>query len=156
MTRRLAAFLIFTSCAFAQLDSNSVSVTVSRNTALQPDQALFTVAVTSDLNTTLSDVLTAVHPGGLTLANFSSAAPTIQYVQNGAGTKPQQLNQSIFALTTIIGNIKGTTENLTAIQKSVSQNSSGLTLSFSLQGTQVSSQLAQSQTCDIAGLLADA
>jgi len=36
------------------------------------------------------------------------------------------------------------------------QNNSGLTLSFSIGGTQVSPQLQQMQTCSVADLLSDA
>jgi hypothetical protein len=41
LRRLLLGLTVSTSLAFGQLDSNSVTVTVSRSVSLQPDQALF-------------------------------------------------------------------------------------------------------------------
>src|SRR5258707_12187840 len=65
------AFLVFTSLISAQTDSNSVTVTAARTTTIQADQALFSITVTSDLNTSLDDVFAALQGSGITIGNFS-------------------------------------------------------------------------------------
>src|SRR5260370_9045761 len=58
--------------AFGQLDSNSITVTASRNIAPgQPDQTVLSVQVSSGLDTSLDDVLGALQGSGITVANFS-------------------------------------------------------------------------------------
>jgi hypothetical protein len=52
--------------------------------------------------------------------------------------------------------MKATVTALTGLEQSNLQPNSGFTLSFSVQGTQVSSALQQSQVCSIPGLIADA
>ena len=52
--------------------------------------------------------------------------------------------------------MKATVTALTSLQQSIMQANSGFTLSFSVQGTQVSASLQQSQVCSIPGLIADA
>jgi hypothetical protein len=62
MVKRLPIFLLIlsTPAAFAQLDSNSVTVSATRSLAQQPDQVLFGVTVQSGLNTSLDDVVCGV------------------------------------------------------------------------------------------------
>src|SRR6266853_4167773 len=67
----ILALLAFASLISAQTDSNSVTVTASRTTTIQADQALFNITVTSGLNTSLDDVLAALQGSGITTANFS-------------------------------------------------------------------------------------
>src|SRR5437016_5851611 len=64
-------FVTFAALAFGQLDSNTVTVTASRTSNPQPDQAVFVVTVQSGLSTTLGDVLAALQGSGITLADFS-------------------------------------------------------------------------------------
>jgi uncharacterized protein YggE len=52
--------------------------------------------------------------------------------------------------------MKATVTALTNLQQSIMQANSGFTLSFSVQGAQISTSLLQSQACNIAGLIADA
>jgi hypothetical protein len=149
--------LIPLSPAFGQLDSNSVTVTASRNTTLQADQAVFTVYVNTDPTATLNDVLTAVQSAGLTTANLSTVNTTTFYTYaNDGAQQAQQQTQWVFQLLAPLANTKPTVATLTALQKNVTQANKSWTVSFSLQGTRVSQQLAQSQTCDLAGLLSDA
>ena len=68
------AFLGFLSVApllLGQLDSNSVTVTASNSATLQPDQAVFSIVVTSGLNASLDDVVAALQGSGITSANFA-------------------------------------------------------------------------------------
>ena len=70
-------FVMSASLLFGQLDSNSVTVTASRSTNVQPDQVLFAVYVTSRLSTSLDDVLAALKTSGITIANFSGVSTNI-------------------------------------------------------------------------------
>jgi hypothetical protein len=151
-----APFLLVVSAslAFAQLDSNSITVNASRSAALQPDQALFVVSVQSDLNTSLSDVLAALQGSGITSANFAGISSSGTLNWNGV-TLPPTLRWA-FDLPVPLTKTKDTVAALTAVQQNIAQNNKSLKLSFSIQGTQVSQQLLQSQTCSLPDLLTDA
>ena len=150
-----APFLLVVSAslAFAQLDSNSITVNASRSAALQPDQALFAVSVQSDLNTSLNDVLTALQGSGITSANFSGVSSNSGFV---LGPGQSQTFQWAFGLPVPLTKTKDTVAALTALEQNIAQKNASLKLSFSIQGTQVSQQLLQSQTCSIPDLLTDA
>jgi len=162
MLKRLPIFLLIltVSGAFAQLDSNSVTVTATRSTTPQPDQVLFGVTVQSGLSTNLDDVVAALHGSGITAANFAGVSMAPNLVFTGGPQLPPTVMapplQWLFALPAPLAKIKDTIATLTALQKSIAQQNSGLTLSFSVQGTQISAQLQQSQACPISDLLADA
>jgi hypothetical protein len=72
---------------------------------------------------------------------FATPTPTLQW---------------IFALPAPLAKMKDTIATLTSLQKNIAQQNNGLTLSFNVQGTQVSTQLQQSFVCPIPDLLADA
>lgn len=61
-----------------------------------------------------------------------------------------------FTLAAPLANLSATIGSLTKLQQTIAQNNSGLTLTFSVNGTQVSQQLQQSQSCSNADLIADA
>ncbi|HLJ44965.1 MAG TPA: SIMPL domain-containing protein [Bryobacteraceae bacterium] len=149
----LFVFLLSTSLAFAQLDSNSVTVTASRTVVLQPDEVIFAVYVGAPLSATLDDVVSALSGSGITAANFAGlTTPQFSFVPS----QPQTTLQWAFALTAPFAKMKDTISTLNALQKSIGQNDSGLTLQFQIQGAQVSQQLAQMQNCPQADLIADA
>lgn len=159
--RRIAFVLLFVSCcslAFAQLDSNSITVSASNNAALQPDQAVFSVSVTSPLTTGLDDVLTALAGSGITAANLSGVSTQGVYsVFGGPGTQiPPPMLAWSFTLTAPLANTKATVASLTTLQQNVAKTNNGLALSFSIVGTEVSEQLAQSQTCSLSSLITSA
>jgi len=158
MLRRtlIFSFLMSAPLAFGQLDSNSITVTASRSTALQADQAVFTVDVNAGLNTCLDDVLGALAGSGITLVNFNG-------VNNQQGFIPTQWFMPtaptvdwFFTLPVAISQIKATAASLTSLQQSIAQKNNGLTLSFAVRGTQVSPPLQQSQMCSISDLVSDA
>src|ERR1700682_1639233 len=60
------AFVLSVSLAYGQLDSNSITITASRNTAVEPDQVVFSVGVSAGLNSSLDDVLAALAGSGIT------------------------------------------------------------------------------------------
>jgi uncharacterized protein YggE len=150
--RQSVRILLFVSCcslAFGQSDPNSVTVSASTNTNLQPDQAVFGVAIQSPIGTGLDDVVAALQGLGITAANLSGlntpgqldSPPTIQWV---------------FSLSAPLSKTKDTVATLASLQQAIAKANNGLTLSFSIVGTQVSQQLAQSQTCSFPNLIADA
>lgn len=141
---RLALILIFGSLAFGQLGSNSVTVTATRSTTLQPDQATFSVSVSSSLQTAFSDVLTALQPAGITIANLTGVGSNTNYGPLGQATTTVQWT---FSLVAPLTGTSGTVAMLTALETSVAQANPNLTVSFAINGTQVSTQLQQSQTC---------
>ncbi len=158
--------LISASFAFGQLDSNSVTVTSSSNTTPQPDQVVFSVVVSSPSSTGLTDIFAALQGSGITIANFSNVSTVVvsgivggilpsPYPPPGPVVSSPLLSWA-FSLVVPVTNVKTTITMLTALQQSVSQKSGALTLSFSVQGTQVSLQAQQSQPCAIPDLLADA
>jgi uncharacterized protein YggE len=158
MVKRNGAFVISYFCsslAFAQLDSNSITVTASRNFSLQADQAVFAVYMISGMDAALSDVLSALQGSGITAANFAGVATTPQYPYP-PDEQQQQLLQWAFALPVPLAKTKETSAMLVNLQKSVAQAGNGLKLTFAVQYTQVSQQAQQAQTCPVADLLADA
>jgi Protein of unknown function (DUF541) len=155
MPTRIAVLAFLCACplAFGQLASNTVTVTASQNSTLQPDQAIFNISIGSDVNTTLSTVLTAVQPGGLTLANFSGISSSS--TSTTALAAPTNL-QWLFVLDVPLASINTTVTALTNLATSVPQANKSLTVSFAIVGTQVSQQLQQSQTCNIPALITQA
>lgn len=145
---------ILPACLLGQVSQNSVTVTASRNTNLQPDQVVFNVMVTSGLDATRDTVVAALQGAGITLANFSSVT-TIQQYSPAKGAALVALGWS-FTLPVALSNMKSTVGLLSAVQASIAKANQGLSMSFTVQGTQVSPQLQQSQTCLASDLIADA
>ena len=128
-----------------QLNSNTVTVTASQNSSLQPDQAIFNVTVGSGVDKSLDDVVRLVAGVGISGANLTGITfPSLQ-------TNPLQLQWS-FQLIVPLSALKQTTASLAALQKTIAP--SGGSISFSLSGTQSSGTPAQS--CDFAGLISNA
>ncbi len=147
------------SLAFAQLDSNSITVSASNNVTLQPDLAVFSVTVTTPLTTGLDDVLTALAGSGITAANFSGVSTQLSSSLLNVGTgnqTPTPLLVWLFTVTSPLANTKATVASLTTLQQNIVKANNGLTLSFSIAGTEVSEQLAQSQTCSLSALITSA
>jgi hypothetical protein len=154
--RALPGLLLFAPLLLGQLDSNSVTVTASNTASLQPDQVLFSIVVTSGQNASLDEVVAALQGSGITSANFTGIGglPAITSV---IGQQPP--NPTInwdFTLSAPIAKIKDTVAQLTALQQTIAKQNNGLALNFSVQGTQVSQQLLQSQPCVLSDLLASA
>jgi hypothetical protein len=135
---------------------NSVTVTASRPTNAQPDLVVFNVDVLTGTNATRDDVLAALEGSVITAANFSGVRTIQQFSAVGV---PQQSFQSLdwtFSLTAPLANFKATISQLTALQQIVAQKKNGMSLSFSIAGTQLSPQAQQGLTCSTADLLSDA
>ncbi len=161
ISRLCVVALAASALAFAQLDTNTVTVTASQNLTVQPDQILFSVSVTSGIGSGLSDVLNALQPVGVTAAGFVGVT-SVQSVCNtpaqpgGVCTGPAPQLQWSFTLPAALAGMKSTITALTNLQQSITQNNSGFTLSFSIAGTQVSPQLQQMQVCPLAELMSSA
>lgn len=149
-------FLLSAPMLFGQLDSNSVTVTANQSQNLQADQVLFAIGVTAPFSASLDDVLAAVKGVGITSSNFSGVnSGSAQF--NGTGTVgPQSAAQWSFALAVPFSQMKTTITALTSLQKSIGQSNPGFSLSFNVQGTQVSAALQQAHTCNLTSLIADA
>ena len=126
---------------------------------VQPDQAVFAVTVTSGLTTGFDDVLAALAGSGITAANFSGVSTqsliAVLSPQPG-GQLPAPTLTWTFSLQAPLANTKGTIASLTTLAQNIMKANNGLALSFNIVGTQVSQQLAQSQTCSLSSLLASA
>ncbi|HTP33678.1 MAG TPA: SIMPL domain-containing protein [Candidatus Acidoferrales bacterium] len=153
MWRRAFLFLIFPVLIFGQ---NSVTVTATRPTSVQPDLISLNVDVLTDTDATRDDVLAALQGSIVTAANFSSLRTVQQYILNGTqGQNVQNLDWT-FTLSAPLANFQATLTQLTALQQSVAQKKNGMSVSFSVQGTQVSAQAQQGQACSTSDLLSDA
>jgi len=137
------------SLLFGQLGSGTLTVTVSNNANPQPDQAIFSVLVNSGISQSLDGVVNALASTGITSANLSGL--TFNSTVASPGAPPLGWT---FQLIVPVTQVKNTTAMLLALQKTIPQNNSGLTLSFNLNGTQVSQQLQG--TCDFVGLMNNA
>jgi uncharacterized protein YggE len=131
---------------FGQLDPHTLTISATRSTYLQPDDAVFNLSVTGSASLTLDQVVAAlstlgVNSSNLTGVNNTSAPPNLQWNFNMA--------VPLASLTATIG-------SLAKLEQTITQNNSGLTLTFTVGGTQVSPQLQQSQTCSNSDLIADA
>src|SRR6266849_5462325 len=58
------------SSAFAQLDSDTLTVSVSQSFNFQPDTVLFTADVSTNLNASLHEVVARLKNAGITSASF--------------------------------------------------------------------------------------
>jgi Protein of unknown function (DUF541) len=141
----LSILLFAVAPVFGQLESNTVTVSATSSIQAQPDEVVFYVTVTSPLTSTLDQILAALSGLGITSANL-----------NGIGNYDPKTLQWNFTLAMPLTNLTYTIGSLTKLEQTITQNNSGLALTFSIGGTQVSSQLQQSQSCSTPDLVADA
>lgn len=144
--------LLLPALVFAQTPPNSVTVTASRNTNLAPDQALVSVTVTTPVSASMDDAVAVLQGTGITAADFSGVS-TMQVVSGHESAT--QLAWS-FLVPTDLTSLKAEFATLTTLQQTVAAKKNGMSVSFSVQGTQVSQKAAQSQTCSLSDLMSDA
>jgi uncharacterized protein YggE len=146
--RALFSISVFhSSLLLAQLSSNTITVTASQGASSQPDQAVLSVIVNSDVNKNLDDIVHAVAGAGISAANLTGVL-----LQSNPPASPQL--QWSFQFPVWLSALKQTTASLAALQGAIGQGGSGLTMSFSVAGAQNSGQ--QTPNCDLAGLIANA
>ncbi len=152
---RAALLLLASGClCFGQLDSNSVTIQASRTMVLQPDVATFSITVSSSSSTSLDQVVTALQGAGITSANLS-AVDTMTEIPLRSSLPETSLVWT-FSLSVPFTTLKNTVATLSTLEGNLAQQSSGLALRFSVQGSDVSPQLRGAQTCPIPDLVADA
>ncbi len=141
----LSILLLGMSPIFGQLESHTLAISATRSINLQPDQVVFGLAVSSSATTTSDQVVAALSSIGITSADLTG-------IQN---FDPVTLQWG-FSLTAPIASLTSTIAALTKLEQTIAQNNSGLSLTFIVNGTQVSQQLQQSQACSNSDLIADA
>src|ERR1700677_2231164 len=136
----LAIFSLAATPVFAQLPSNTLTITATRSINLQPDQALFSLSVTSSTATNLGQVVAALSGVGVTAANLAGV---------GNNTTPPSFQWN-FTLPVPLSNLTATIAALNNLEQTIAKNNSGLILTFTVEGTEVSQtsqQQQQSQSC---------
>jgi hypothetical protein len=131
---------------FAQLEPHTLTISASHSTPLQPDQVVFGLSVTSGATISLDQVVGALTGLGITSTNLTG-------ISNNSTPPTVQWN---FTLSVPLSSLTITLGSLTKLQLNIGQNNSGLILTFTVEGTQVSQQLQQSQTCSNSDLVVDA
>ena len=142
----LSILLLMAAPVFAQLDPHTITIAATRSINLQPDQVVFALSVSSTSIPSLDQVVTALSGLGITTANLTG-------VSNNYAPPSFQWN---FTLAVPISSLTATIGSLTKLQTTIAQNNSGLTLTFYVNGTEVSQQRQQSQSCSNSDLIADA
>lgn len=153
----LPVVLLFAPALFGQLGTNAVTVTASNTATLQPDQIIYSIAVTSGASASLDQVVAAVQGLGITVSNFTGVSGVGLPATLCPVTSPNPIPLTwTFTLTAPLANNTATVAQLTNFQQTLAKQNNGLTMSFSAQGTQISPQLQASQPCVLANLLAQA
>jgi len=155
MHRRIVLTLCFllTPAALAAQD-RTVTVTASRAATVAPDQTIVTVSVFTPATASRDEVLAALQGSPITLANFTSVYTTSSY--NAAIRATEEQLAWTFTLTVPFSSMQATTSQLTGLQLAMTKAGKGMSLSFSLRGTQTSAQALAGQNCSAADLIADA
>ncbi len=150
------AFVMSYSLLFGQLDPNTVTVTATSSATLSPDQVVFNVAVSAGTDKTLDDVTSALAGSGITIAEFSGVYVYSWAASTGRTSVPANTLTWYFNVPVAFSQMQAEVVALTALQNTIQQMNNGMSLQFTVQGTQVSTQLQQSQTCSVPALLASA
>jgi uncharacterized protein YggE len=140
---------------FGQPGPNSITITATRTNNIQPDQALINLGVTSGPTAGLDDITGALAGAGISGTSLTGVHTTTIY-PSSANPTPQVALIWSFTLTAPLAKLSSTLSQILSAQQTISGNNSGLTLTFYVEGMQVSQQLQQSQPCSQAALLADA
>jgi len=146
----IGIFIMAGSLCFGQLDSNSVTVSVSQTSTPQPDEGIIQITVNSGYGSSLNDIVAALQGVGVTAASFNGLSSG--YALNGTS----QVLQWSFQIEVPLTQLKASLTSLTSLEQTIGQNNSGLQLSFNVGGTAYSQQLLQSQSCTPATLIAAA
>jgi hypothetical protein len=142
----LSILFLVAAPVFGQLDPHTITISATRSTYLQADDAIFSLSVSAGAATSLDQVIAALSSLGISSSNLTS-------VNNTYAPPNLQWN---FNLAVPISSLTATVGLLTKLQQSITQNNSGLTLTFSVNGTAVSQPSQQAQSCSNSDLIADA
>jgi uncharacterized protein YggE len=120
------------SLAFGQLDSDTLTVSVSQSSNLQPDQLVFGIRVLTPANRGLDEVVAGLKNAAV---NFSSVT-----------SSPDNATLAwVFTLAVPLSKVAATAKQLTTQE-----------LEFFVQGSQVSPASQQAQLCPIPSMMAEA
>jgi uncharacterized protein YggE len=142
----LSILLLAVTPVFGQLESHTLTIAATRSINVQADQVVFGLSVNAAATTNLDQIVAALATLGITSANLTDV---------GTNFDPPGV-LSNFTLAVSFSSLTATIGALTKLEETIAQNNSGLALTFSVNGTQVSQQLQQSQTCSNSDLIADA
>jgi uncharacterized protein YggE len=149
------ALLAAQSAVFAQMDSNTLTITATRALNLQPDQAVLGIYINTPLSTGLDQVTSTLSGTGITAANLVSVntQPAVQPILGS--TQAAQALQWTFNVTVPFSKMKDTLASLATSQQGIGQQS-GWSLTYFVQGTKVSAELLASEACALPALVSDA
>jgi len=145
MTFRTFFLFAFAGQLFGQLESNTLTITASRAPSAEADQAIFNVTVDAIPSKGLDDILAALQTLGITAANLSS----LDRLTDGT-------LEWYFTLPVLFAKVQSTANSVAALQQTIAKSNSGLNLSFSIDGSQASPALMQSQSCPVTDLVSGA
>ena len=136
--------------AFAQLDDDTITVTASRTSNLQPDELSVGVSVNAPATSTLDDVVAVLSGTGITARNLASTSNVQTFYP-----QPQLSAQWNFTTTVPIAKASGLLATLAKlVQAPAMPGTTGV--SFYVQGTQVSAALQAANPCAYTTLVSDA
>jgi len=122
---------------------------ISEAASVPPSQVAFSLTVAAGFNKTLDQIVGALSGLGITAGNLVGVA-SLAAVQSNT----QPTLEWVFRLTIPFSQQKEITGSLTSLQNTIGQNNTGLSLSFSVTGTQAST--LSSQNCNLASLVSSA
>jgi hypothetical protein len=128
-------------------------VTATRPTSATADLIVLSVDLITPTSLGRDDVFAAVQGSIVTPANFTGVRSIYSV---GTGSLLVNTLDWSFGVTAPIGNFNTTITQLQALQQLVTQKKNGMSVSFSVGGTQLSAQAQQGLTCSVADLLSDA
>lgn len=146
---RFSILFFTTSLAFAQLETNTVTVNASRNVSGVPDQVVLGIVLRTDASATLSQVVARLEGTGVTAADLVYLSTR----QNSAGDSPS-LNWS-FGLVVPFSRMKDTTATLAQLRGKLGLFHDEPMLVFSPIRDRWSDD-AQIQACPLTTLVSDA
>src|SRR5947207_15929905 len=105
---RFTILFLASGLAFAQLETNTLTIAASRNVSAVADQVVYDVSLTTDVSATLDDAIGQLAGTGITAADFS-------YVLSG-GDPGRSVTWS-FELVTPFSKMKATSTALAALKQ---------------------------------------
>ncbi len=153
MIRPLFVLIFLSLAAPAQVTTVSPAVTVTSSLGqnVTPDQVSFQITLQSGLNVSLDDVTAALKNSGLSTTNLTNVATAQIYNSNGS---PSMLVlQWTFQVLVPLANVKSEVASLQALSAALAKGQVPLTLSYTMNGPQVSNQAAV-QSCSLSDLFA--
>jgi hypothetical protein len=149
----LVMLVLVSETAFAQLDSNTITIAASRNLYVPPDQVIFSLSVTTPITMGLDQVVAALASLGVTAADLQGAStPFGEGVVLPGGSLPGPTVTWTFTLAVPFAGLSSTLNSLATFQT----NNSALQLNFSIVATQVSPQALAANRCPLDAEFSDA